>query len=199
MKTHETIVFIGRSGSGKGTQIKLLQEYLQAKYPDREFFLFGSGSHFRNFINQEGYTSEIMRSILSKGTLAPDFITEWLLVDAMVKNMKEASQIFVLDGFPRTVNQAKTLNSAMDYYGIKNVHIVNIDVSPNEVRKRMLERNRADDKTEYIESRIAWYNENVLPTIEYFREQPDQYQIHEINGEQAIDQVHQEIIKALKV
>lgn len=198
MKSNETIVFIGRSGSGKGTQIQLLQDYLTQQYPSHDIFYFGSGEHFRSFVQQDGYTNQIMRDILAQGTLAPDFITEWLLVDAMVKRMKDKDQVLVLDGFPRTINQAHTLDSALDYYKREHIHVLHIDVSEDEVRRRMLDRERGDDQLETIQKRIDWYNENVVPTITHL-EQQDNYQVYHINGEQSPEAVHEEIITALGI
>jgi adenylate kinase len=197
MNANDTIIIMGRSGSGKGTQINLLKEYLAQQQPTFNIFHFESGSHFRNFIKAEGYTSELMRGIISEGVLAPDFITEWLLSDSFVKNMTKEDQILILDGFPRTLNQAYTLDSAMDYYKRTNIKVIHIDVSENEVRRRMLERGRKDDvDIDAIENRIEWYNKNVIPTIEYFDTQ-EQYNVHHINGEQTIEEVHQDIIRTV--
>lgn len=197
MKSNETIIFVGRSGSGKGTQVGLLKDYITRTHPEYELFHFGSGDYFRNFIQQSGYTSEIMRGILDSGKLAPDFITEWLLVDALVHNVKSENQIMVLDGFPRTIAQAHTLDSALDYYGRDSVHIIHIDVSEDEVRKRMSSRDRHDDKDSALENRMEWYRNNVLPMLDYFRNNSMQYFVHDINGEQTPEQVHQEILKTI--
>ena len=196
MNTNETIIVMGRSGSGKGTQIKLLKEYITQHHPQMNLVHYESGQAFRNFINAEGYTSELMRSIIESGTLAPDFITEWLLVNSFVKNMTEKDQVLILDGFPRTLNQAYTLDSAMDYYKREHIIVLNFDVSEDEVRTRMKERGRTDDQHEVIESRIQWYNKNVIPTIDYFRHEP-QYEVIDIDGEQSIQDVQLEIINKL--
>jgi adenylate kinase len=192
----ETIVFIGRSGSGKGTQINLLKDRLSELSPEIPIFHFESGAHFRNFISSEGYTSRLMRDIIAEGKLAPDFITSWLLVDALVKEFAK-HQTLILDGFPRTQTQALTLDSAIDYYNRKHVKVVHINVSEDEVRKRMIERGRKDDQSqEIIDRRIQWYNENVVPTINYLRMKP-QYEVIDINGEQSIEEIHSEIMQRL--
>lgn len=199
MHNNDTIIVMGRSGSGKGTQVQLLKDYLKSNRPEMNIFHFESGKHFRDFIDQPGYTSELMREILGKGILAPDFITEWFLADAFVKNMTREDQVVIIDGFPRTVNQAHTLDSAMKYYHRSNIKVLHIRVSEEEVRNRMIERGRTDDqKIEVINNRITWYNENVLPTLEYMRSQPH-YEIIDIDGERSVEDVHTDIIATLRL
>jgi len=193
----ETIVFIGRSGSGKGTQITLLKDYLTKKTPKTEILHYESGAHFRSFIKRQGYTSELMRDIIARGDLAPDFITEWLLVDEFVKYLT-ADKTLIIDGFPRTISQALTLHSAMDFYKRGTVKIIHIKVSAEEVKRRLLSRGRSDDaEMEIIERRIAWYNANTIPVLEYLSRQP-QYQVIEIDGERGVDEIHQDIIRAIE-
>lgn len=197
MQNNETIIIMGRSGSGKGTQVNLLKENLEQQRPEINIFHFESGKHFRDFIDQPGYTNELMREILGKGVLAPDFITEWFLADAFVKNMTREDQLVVIDGFPRTLNQAMTLDSAMNYYHRTNIKVLHIKVSEEEVRNRMIERGRSDDqKIEVINNRIKWYNDNVLPTIEYMRSLPH-YQIIDVDGERSVKEVHADVISLL--
>lgn len=192
----DTLIFIGRSGSGKGTQIDLLKKHLETTQPETDILHFESGSHFRSFIKDEGYTNELMRDIIARGELAPDFITEWLLVDDFVKKLN-AENMLILDGFPRTMNQALTLDSAMEYYKRDNIKVIHVEVSEDIVRERMLSRGRADDaEVEVINRRIAWYNNNVLPVLQHF-ESHDQYDVIHIDGEQSIDDVCAAIITKL--
>lgn len=193
---NETLIFMGRSGSGKGTQITLLKDLIEKKNPGTDILHFESGSHFRSFIKGDGYTSERMRDIIAAGDLAPDFITEWLLVDDLVQNLT-TEKMLILDGFPRTINQALTLDSAMDYYKRDRVTVIHVEVSEDEVRRRMLDRGRADDKDlEVINKRISWYNDNVLPVLHHF-EKLEQYNVIHVNGELPINEVHAEVIQKL--
>ncbi len=193
----DTLVFIGSSGSGKGTQIRLLKEFIKNKYPDTDILHYDSGAHFRSFVERDGYTSQKMRDILGRGKLAPDFITSWLLVDELV-NKLTPEKMLIMDGFPRTLHQAVMLESAFKYYESHNIKIINIEVTQDEVRRRMIERGRADDQdTEVIEKRIQWYEDNVIPVIEHFRELREKYEVIDINGEQSPEKVHTEIIEKL--
>ncbi len=193
----DTLVFIGSSGSGKGTQIRLLKNFIKTHYPDTNILHYDSGAHFRSFVERDGYTSQKMRDILGRGKLAPDFITSWLLVDELV-NKLTPEKMLILDGFPRTLHQAAMLESAFKYYQSHNIKIIHINVNQEEVRRRMIERGRADDQnTEVIEKRLAWYQDNVVPVIEYFRSLSNKYEVLDINGDQAPEEVHAELIKKL--
>ena len=195
-KKKETIVFIGRSGSGKGTQITLLKDTLKKSYPETEILHYESGAHFRSFIKRQGYTSELMRSIIARGDLAPDFITEWLLVDEFVKYLT-ADKTLIIDGFPRTISQALTLHSAMNFYKRGPVKVIHLKVSADTVRERLLSRGRSDDvELEIIERRIAWYNTNTIPVLEYLSRQP-QYQVIEVDGERSVEEIHEDIVKLI--
>jgi adenylate kinase len=196
MHIQDTIIFMGRSGSGKGTQASLLKEYLLKKYPSIDVFYFDSGKQFRSFIERDGYTSEIMRGILGKGILAPDFITEWLLVDEFV-NKLTPKKTLIMDGFPRTMSQIGTLDSAMDYYQRDNIKIINIEVSEDEVRKRIWDRGREDDQNlESINKRLSWYQNNVVPVINFFRKS-NRYVVIDIDGEQTKEKIHEDITRML--
>ena len=68
-----------------------------------------------------------------------------------------------------------------------------LNVNKDEAKKRMLLRKRVDDSKESIEKRLAWYEDDVLPAIEYYRKH-DYYNVIDIDGEQSVEDVHKEII-----
>lgn len=192
MKSPKTIIVMGRSGSGKGTQIELLKKYLQEH--NQDVYHFESGNLFRGMIKGEGYTSDRLREILKKGELVPDFFTDWLLVNGLVNNLNNQDQVLILDGYPRTQPQSETLDTALEYYGRKEgVAVLHIEVSEDEVRRRMIERGRGDDiDMDAVNNRIRFYNEKVLPTIEDLRGR-DNYTVIDINGEGDIDDIQKTI------
>jgi len=197
MNIPKTIIVVGRSGSGKGTQINLLKEYIQTQSQSNEVYHFESGKLFRDMITEPGYTSDRIRKTLESGELVPDVITDWLLIDGMKKNISSENDMVIFDGYPRTLHQADFLNQALRYYHRDNAVVIHIDVSEDEVRTRMQERGRADDTyMEIINTRISWYNENVVPTLEYLRAQ-DYYTVIDIKGEGEISTIHEQILTAL--
>lgn len=187
-------VFFGRSGCGKGTQAKLLVEFLKAK--GREVIYTETGSQLRDFIKTENYSSKLTGDILKEGGLLPVFLPIWIWTDILVKNFS-GTQDLVFDGVSRRKEESVTLDSAFDFYKIKNLNIILIKVSENWSFTRMMERKRADDTPEKIQNRLDWYEKDVVPSFEYFRDKPG-YNFIEINGEQSVENVHKDIIKALR-
>lgn len=196
MDIPKTIIVMGRSGSGKGTQIGLLKEFLEEN--NESVYHFESGNLFREMIKGSGYTSDQLRDILKKGQLVPDFFTDWLLVNNLNTHLIDNDQIVILDGYPRTIAQAQTLQEALSFYGRSdNIIIIHVDVSENEVRRRLQGRGRGDDvDMGAVENRIQFHNEQVLPTIEYLREQ-ENYSVIDIDGEGDIDSIQESIKLAM--
>ncbi|MCI5051267.1 MAG: nucleoside monophosphate kinase [Candidatus Pacebacteria bacterium] len=197
MNAPKTIIVMGRSGSGKGTQIELLKKQLISV--DKEVYHFESGHLFRQMVKGDGYTSDRLREILKKGQLVPDFLTDWLLVGDLVQNLDDPEQVLILDGYPRTLHQVDTLDRALDYYNrAHDVVVLHIEVSEAEVRRRMAERGRTDDiDMEAVENRITFYNEKVLPSLELLREK-EQYKVYDIDGEGAVESIHESIKEILE-
>lgn len=194
----DTIIFIGRSGSGKGTQVTLLKEKIQQIDGMPSMCYLETGASFREFIKQDRYTNQLTKEFMNEGKLVPDIITDWLFINTLVENLSDG-QLLVLDGFPRTLHQVQTLTEACSYYNRKKPKVIHIDVSETEVRTRLVARARDDDQDmKKIDTRIAWYNENVIPALDALRKSA-QFEVIDINGEQSPEDVHEDIIKALNL
>ncbi|MEK7471500.1 MAG: nucleoside monophosphate kinase [Patescibacteria group bacterium] len=187
------ILFFGRSGCGKGTQAKLLADLLKSQ--GREVLYTETGSQFREFIKEENYSSKLAENVLKEGGLIPVFLPIWIWTDILVKNFT-GEQDLVLDGLCRRFEESVALDSAFSFYKIEKPNIILMNVSKNWSYARMMERKRADDTPEKIQNRLDWYEKDVVPSVEYFRGR-ERYNFIEINGEQSIDNVHKDIIKAL--
>src|ERR1035437_6735428 len=160
------ILFFGRSGCGKGTQAKLLTDFLKSK--GREVLYTETGSQLREFIKKENYASKIAGEIVRDGKLIPVFLPIWIWTDILVKNFT-GDQDLILDGLCRRPEESVALGSAFDFYKIERPNIILMNVSEEWSYTRMMERKRADDTPEKIQNRLAWYEEDVVPSVEYFR------------------------------
>ncbi len=197
MNIPKTLIIMGRSGSGKGTQIELLKEAYQKHHLDQNIFYFGTGSVFRDIVKSEGYTGNKIKEDTAIGKLVPDFIANGLCVNALVNNATGENQILIFDGYPRSINQAESLDQLLKYYDRNEAVIIHVNVSEQEVRNRLTARGRGDDvDNTVLDTRIAFYNNSVLPTITWYEEHSD-YTVVDINGEGEINDIHDSIMESL--
>ncbi len=188
----QTYIFIGRSGCGKGTQAKLLAEVLKKKDPDAGLLYLETGKKFRELIENKGYTNDLVREVIEKGQLQPEFLAFWNVGVQLVENLKETNHL-VIDGIPRTVMQAEILDGALTFYKREKIVVVLIDVTAEWATARMMARNRGDDTMDSIQKRMKWHEEQVVPTINYLKNNPA-YHVVTVDGAQAIEKVHADIV-----
>lgn len=193
-----TVIFIGPQGSGKGTQIEKLRRVMIEKNPARRVVDIQTGRRFRALAaKHETFAERKINDTLDSGALQPDFLTHILWGQAMIDQLDPQSHLLV-DGFPRTVNQAIVLDDALAFFDRHHVHVINLDTPEEVVRKRMYERARTDDTPESIETRLCWYRTDTVPVLNHYRARPDTF-VHDITGTDSIDEVHQHIIKSLGI
>ncbi|MEK7182499.1 MAG: nucleoside monophosphate kinase [Patescibacteria group bacterium] len=189
----ETFIFIGPSGCGKGTQAELLITYLKENDPNRGIFYLETGEKIRSFMSGDKYSNKLSKKLYEDGKLQPEFLAVWVWADILIENLK-GDENLVVDGTPRKLREAKVFDTAIRFYDRKETNVIFINVSRGWSRQRLSERGRTDDKIlGDIERRLNWYEKEVVPTIEYFKTDPN-YKFYEINGEQSIEEVHREII-----
>jgi adenylate kinase family enzyme len=192
-----TIIFIGKSGSGKGTQIKQFTEFLNAK-GEQSIEYVQSGQGLRDFIAGETYTSKKTQEINAQGKLYPTFIAIWSWVNGMIKNFS-GEKILIVDGAPRKLNEAIIMDEMFDFYNRTNRYVITIDVSDEWTTQRLHERGRGDDLIEEsIQTRLGWFHANS-PEILSFFEETGKYKMITINGEQSVDDVQKDVLKALEL
>ena len=161
------IILIGGPGSGKSTY---------AEFITKEFGIdhIYPGELLRKEKEKGGEIAKRL-SNLGKGGFAPNDIVLDLIKDAVAK----ADKGFVFDGYPRYMQQVKDLEKE----GIKIDKIVYLNVSPEEVIRRLTKRGRADDKPEIIKNRIALYKKETGPVVEYYRNKPGFIEVKAEGGE----------------
>ncbi len=195
MNKPQTFIFFGIVGSGKGTQVDLLEKFLKEKNISDDILFTSTGNEYRKLINSDTLTSKIVKVNLEKGFLQPDFLTISLFTDILIRDLKETTTL-IADGFPRTVSQSEAFEDMMKFYDRDNVKIVYIELSREEAVKRMKLRARSDDTDEGIKNRFDEYVNNVVPSMDYFKDK-NGYTIYTINGDQEIIDVHKEIINKI--
>jgi len=167
MKTqrYKTILLFGAPGSGKGTQGKIL-----GSIPG--FFHSSTGDIFRS-LDLQSPTGRTVWEYVSKGKLVPDQLTiniwkQYLQGMELINQFHSETEIIVLDGLPRSVEQAKILEDTLDV--LKVIHLVADQAKMVErLRRRALKENRVDDASdEVIGRRFEIYKKETKPVLEYY-------------------------------
>jgi adenylate kinase family enzyme len=191
-----TVIFIGPSGSGKGTQADLFKNWIHRRDPEKNPILYvETGERFRQFIRSEGYSSSLSKKVYDKDERQPDFIACWMWGNVLIEELDENSHL-VFDGAARSKPEAMVLTTALRFYEREKTTVIYLDVSSKWSEKHLLSRGRFDDvNISKIDKRLEWFEKDTKPAIEYFKSDPF-YRVIEVNGEQAIEKVHQDIIDA---
>lgn len=186
------IVFYGPEGSGKGTQAKLLSEKLHLP-------ILTSGDLVRDAAaNDKGIIGEVCRQALEEGKYVADsemfVLWKWRLKE------EDAKGGWIMDGFPRNVEQAKFLDDKIDKYGYKVEKVFYLNLSEEESIKRLAARARplhpgsteTGDTPERIKTRLDMYKQGEQAVLDFYKEKGV---LIEINADQTIEQVHASIMQ----
>ena len=154
------IVVLGRQGAGKGTQCaRLVEEYGVVHV--------STGDMLRAAVAAETELGQQADAIMKAGELVPDEVMNGIVAERLAEpDVMERGVL--LDGYPRTPNQADTLKALFDSQGVDLTAALNIDVPLEEVTERMMARGREDDTVESIQRRLDLYEEQTAPLIEWF-------------------------------
>ena len=161
------IVIFGKPGSGKGTQANFLKE----KY---NLYHISTGDLFRKNISNQTKLGIEAKSYLDNGDLVPDSVTIKMLENEVLSNKEVNGYIF--DGFPRTLNQAESLDDFLSSINLKINATIALDVNEDELITRLLDRgkttNRSDDQDiEKIKNRFNEYNTKTSILINFYSKQ----------------------------
>ncbi len=191
-----TVAFFGISGSGKGTQVELLEKYLKEKGPARGVVRPEMGNLLRAFMQTGTSLAKKTGEILAAGGLVPSFMPIYMLTGFLNEHF-DGTQHLLLDGTCRRPDQSRAADDMMKSWERKNLTGVVLTLTPESAKARLVARGRFDDaKDESIASRFAWYQEHVVPSIEELRQLG--WNIIEIDGEPDMETIHKNILAALK-
>lgn len=176
------IIIFGKPGSGKGTQA----DFLKNKY---NLYHISTGDLFRKNITNETKLGIKAKSYLDNGDLVPDFITIKMLENEVLSNKDVQGYIF--DGFPRTLNQAESLDSFLISINLKINATIALEVSEDELISRLLERgkttNRSDDQDiDKIKNRFNEYNNKTSILINFYE---NQGKFFSVEGKGTVDDI----------
>ena len=172
-----------------------MQKVLKEKFPNDELLYLETGPNFRKFVTGEGYSSKLAKAVGERGEIQPPFLAVHFWTQMLLDNLKGSEHI-VFDGICRRLDEAALFTTAMEFYDRKPI-IIFIKVSRKWATDRLLGRGRADDKDmTQLNGRLDWFEKFTMPVVDYFKTN-DRYTVLEINGEQTIEEVHQEILEKL--
>lgn len=191
-----TVIFIGRSGCGKGTQTQLFKNRIDRQDKEKRPILYvESGQHFRQFIREENYSSRLSKVIYDSDERQPNFLACWVWSNILIEELDENMHL-IFDGAPRARPEAELLTTALRFYSREKPTVIHLNVSRRWSEEKLLARGRQDDvNIEKIDKRLDWFDKDVVPALDYLKSDPF-YRFIEIDGEQSIEKVHSDIVAA---
>ena len=185
------IIFFGPPGAGKGTQAKIISNYLDISH-------LSTGDVLRKKLLDKDNLANELKKIMSSGNLVSDDILNSIVA---LRLKKEDGNGFILDGYPRTLKQSEFLDNFLIEMSKSINFIFNIkidfDTLKDRIIKRSSEERRDDDNVDIIETRFNEYlNSTQIVSDQYKRKYPQIF--HEIDGSLQIDEITQKIKKILK-
>ena len=209
------IILLGRSGSGKGTQAIKLVEYFHLEY-------IGTGDLLRRFSERDNVAARRMKTTLAQGELAPSWLPFFVWMEKLAYTDTHIGVLF--DGSPRKIEEARIFDDVLAWFGRGNIKVILLDISREEAYRRLMSRRicsschkgayvenetdqmihcrycggdltiRAEDNPDGIRVRLDWFDNEVMKVIEHYKSQG---KLVEVNGEQAPEETHKEILKKL--
>jgi adenylate kinase len=181
------LLLIGAPGAGKGTQAGRLAARFGITH-------ISSGDLLRQHVRDQTALGQEIKSYVDRGDLVPDS----LVMDMLRKPVVAAADAggYVLDGFPRTVEQAKAAFAVAQPLGAEVQAAIHLDVPATELVRRLLARGRgSDDTEEVIEHRLQVFRENTIPLLDYYAGREWMFAV---DGAAPPDAVHEEIVTRLR-
>ncbi|OBI36523.1 adenylate kinase [Mycobacterium colombiense] len=156
------VVLLGPPGAGKGTQAQKLSEKLGIPQ-------ISTGELFRSNIENGTKLGLEAKRYLDAGDLVPSELTNQLVDDRL--NDPDAANGFILDGYPRSIEQAKALHEMLGRRNTDIDAVLEFRVSEDELLQRLKGRGRADDTEDVILNRMKIYRDETAPLLDYYSHQ----------------------------
>lgn len=216
MAASARVVLLGPPGAGKGTQAKLLEQEFGAVQ-------ISTGDILRKAVADQSPLGKQAEDYIKRGALVPDDLITNLIAERL--QQADSARGFLLDGFPRTIPQAQSLDGLLKTLALSLNGVLSVQVPRAVIVERLAGRRtckecgalchkvfdppkrdgvcdrcggelfqREDDKEETIANRLAVYDAQTAPLVDYYRRQGI---LQEINGVGSIDEIRARVIKAL--
>jgi adenylate kinase len=183
------ILLIGPPGAGKGTQAALLAKHFGIP-------AISTGDIFRENVRNETPLGLEAKAFMDRGEYVPDSLTNALVRDRL--NQPDAVDGFLLDGYPRTIDQVEELDDILDESDKKLDVVVQLTADSDELLRRLSgraeEQGRSDDTPEVIKRRLSVYEEQTAPLIDVYAARS---LVAKVNGLGEIADVTTRIIEVL--
>ena len=186
------LIFFGPPGAGKGTQSNLIANYFNIPH-------LSTGDILRKKLLKKDELSKKIKDIMDKGFLVSDDILNQIISNRI--DNQDCLKGFILDGYPRTMNQALFFNSTLDSKNLRITKIFNINIDEKIIIQRLNSRfsieNRLDDEEKIIQTRISKYLSETKQLSDFYKNQ-NFSNYCAIDGNQEIEKIKADIIKILK-
>jgi adenylate kinase len=183
------LLIMGPPGAGKGTQAVALARRVQGAH-------ISTGDIFRAHVQQRTTLGKTARRYIDTGEYVPDEVTNAMVKDRLAQD--DGRGAFVLDGYPRTVDQVRTLDRILDDLGTKLDGVIELVVDPAELIGRLLKRaettHRSDDTEDVIRHRLDLYASETDPLLHIYR---DRGLLHQVDAVGQVGEVAARIHDAL--
>src|SRR3990167_9172290 len=175
-----TVLFFGSQGAGKGTQVKMLIDYLRSR-SDLGVVHIDMGQQLRNLRDTGTWAGKLTGEIIDAGVRIYDFMAIYLQTKMLVDNFTGEEHI-IADGLARGDDQTRGFDDMMKFFKRDgDFQIISLVISDDSSVKRLMSRGRNDDTEEAIRRRLAWTKTDVLPQLELLKSRGRV--VHEIDGE----------------